>query len=135
MDKTFHLEANAQELKPFRAALRQLLEHAGFDEKMIQETILAVDECLTNVIRHAYGSKPGKIEVRVQDTPHEVRFSIKDFGHKFDPTQLPEPKLPPEKPGGLGVFLTRQLMDLVEYDPHFREGNLIHLIKYKTNQR
>lgn len=133
MDKTFQLDADAKELKPFRAAVRQLLEHAGFDEKMIQETILAVDECLTNIIRHAYGAKPGKIEICIQDTPREVKFSIKDFGAKFDPTQLPEPKLPPEKPGGLGVFLTKQLMDHVEYDPGFREGNLIHLIKYKTN--
>ena len=57
---------------------------------------------------------------------------IRDFGKKFDPSAVKQPKLPPDKPGGLGLYFIKKLMDKVEYrwieNP---AGNEIYLAKFK----
>jgi len=92
---------------------------------------LAVDEALTNIIRHAYQGKPGKMTVSVAATEDKVEIVLEDFGQKFDPTQVPPPELPRHKPGGLGVHFIRTIMDQMIYDDQGLAGNRLRLIKHK----
>jgi len=130
--KQFVLDAAAPELASFRETLRVFLTEAGFDEKKSGEVVLAVDERLTNIIRHGYHCGPGRIEVDAFYNADCLTISVKDYSIRFNPLHQPPPKLPPENPGGLGIFLTRELMDEVVYDETFTEGNLLHLKKYKS---
>ena len=134
IEKDFILKADSCELSGLRGQLRVFLEQAGFDEKTSGEVILAVDERLSNIIRHGYCGKPGKIELSFRAADDGLRISIKDFSPKFNPLKQPLPKLPRETPGGLGIFLTRELMDEVIYDDSFAGGNLLHLTKFKKKQ-
>ena len=130
ISKNYTLEGLSSELSGIRCELRAVLEQAGFDEKAAGEVILAVDERLSNIIRHGYQGGPGKIELSVRASTDSFHISIKDFSPKFNPLNQPVPKLPRETPGGLGIFLTRELMDEVVYDEAFTGGNLLHLTKY-----
>lgn len=130
--KQFVIDAAKPELAAFRESMRALLSEAGFDEKKSGEVVLAVDERLTNIIRHGYGCEPGRIEVDAVFDAGCLKISVKDYSAKFNPLNQPAPKLPPETPGGLGIFLTCQLMDGVVYDESFKGGNLLHLKKYKS---
>jgi len=133
--KKFVIDAAIPELAAFRESMRVLLSEAGYDEKKSGEVVLAVDERLTNIIRHGYSGGPGCIEVEAVYSEGCLKVSVKDYSAKFNPLNQPAPKLPPETPGGLGIFLTRELMDEVVYDESFTGGNLLHLKKYKqTNQ-
>ncbi|MBP9866448.1 MAG: ATP-binding protein [Candidatus Omnitrophica bacterium] len=132
--KQFVIDAAKPELAAFRESLRALLAAAGFDEKKSGEVVLAVDERLTNIIRHGYCCGPGRIEVDVCYGEGCLKISVKDYGTKFNPLHQPAPKLPLETPGGLGIFLTRELMDEVVYDESFTSGNLLHLTKYKISK-
>ena len=132
MTRAFELVSDAKHLAPFRADLRNALSKAGLSEKAVGEVTLAVDEVLTNVMRHAYGGKEGKIQVEVKDHSNRVEIAIRDFGTKFDPTQMPMPELPPKKPGGLGIYFVKTLMDKVEYDGGCKDGNRLCLTKYKN---
>lgn len=117
---------------PFRDSLKDLLQASGLDEKGIGEVLLAIQEVVTNVIRHAYGEGTlGKIEVTFDDQSDKIVMSVKDYGKKFDCTQMPDPELPKETPGGLGIYLVKQVLDSVKYDKDFQEGNLLHLVKLK----
>lgn len=131
MKKSFELISDTRQLEPFRHEMRGLLERAGFDDKATGEVLLAVQEALTNVIRHSYSDKKGAIKIDYQEDPEKVKISILDFGKKFDITQVPDPELPREVPGGLGIYLIKNVMDSVSYDSACAEGNLLHLIKYK----
>ncbi len=131
IEKKFVLEGSPQELAGVRSEMRTLLKQAGFDEKASGEVILALDEQLSNIIRHGYGGRAGRIEVSVDVSGGILHIAIKDFGKKFNPLNQPMPKLPRETPGGLGIFLTRELMDEVLYDESFTGGNLLRLTKYK----
>lgn len=123
--------ARSDVLPPFRKELRHLLECAGWQKKTAEEILLAVDEALTNVIRHAFEGRPGKMVVFLEDEPAKTEIVIEDQGKKFDPTQMPSPELPRQKPGGLGIHFIRTIMDRMVYDNDYQEGNRLHLIKFK----
>ena len=132
MKKTFRLIASSEVLSPFRKELRGLLGQAGWEKKTAEEVLLAVDEALTNIIRHAYVGKPGKMMVEIDVSNDKVEIVLEDHGKKFDPTQVPSPELPRQKPGGLGVHFIRTIMDQVIYEGHKVEGNRLRLIKHKA---
>ena len=133
---SWSIPADSAELAGVRARLRAILGSAGFDDKAVGEVLLAVDERLSNIIRHAYaGRREGRIDLKVFFQPHQARISVRDYGERFNPLKAPLPQLPPTQPGGLGNFLTRALMDEVHYDETCTDGNLLHLIKYLKNKK
>lgn len=137
MTHRFELEPRSANLAPFRRELRSLLEMAGFISKGVNDILLSVDEVLTNVIRHAYGGEKGfgqtgKIHVAVSDQEEKIEIVIEDKGPCFDPRTLPAPELPSRKPGGLGIYLVKTLMDEIDYEALKPQGNRLRLIKYKN---
>jgi len=99
----------------------------------IDDLVLAVDESATNIIMHGYRGQPGDIEVEIRRAPDAVVIYLRDRAPPFDPTRLPAPDvtLPLEQRpiGGLGVYLTRQLMDSVTHRLTSQGGNELTLIK------
>jgi len=131
LEETFEFAAESRNLPGFRETLRPALAKAGLAEKTVGEVVLAVDEALTNVIRHAYEGSSGKIQVQFRDFPDRVEIVILDSGKRFDLAQVPEPELPPKKGGGLGVYFMKRLMDKVECLPNVPKGNRLILTKRK----
>ena len=132
MEKRFELNASSEVLSPFRKELRQILTRVGWEKKATEEILLAVDEALTNIIRHAYQGGTGKMAVSVTAADDRIEIVLEDRGKKFDPTQVPSPELPRHKPGGLGVHFIRTIMDQMIYEGQGPGGNRLRLIKRKT---
>ncbi|RHJ82678.1 anti-sigma factor antagonist [Parabacteroides sp. AM08-6] len=81
---------------------------------------LAVEEAVTNIIRHAYpDGKTGKISLRASFVNGELTFLIVDDGISFDPTLKSEissnPSVGQILTGGLSFFLVCRTMDEVTY--------------------
>ena len=131
MEKRFELNASSEVLSPFRKELRGILSQEGWEKKTTEEILLCVDEALTNIIRHAYQGKPGKMTVVVHADHEKFEIVMEDQGKKFDPTQVPSPELPRQKPGGLGVHFIRTIMDQMIYDDQYPQGNRLRLIKHR----
>ncbi|MEW6535248.1 MAG: ATP-binding protein [Candidatus Auribacterota bacterium] len=105
-----------------------------FSEKISREIMLAVDEAITNVIKHSYNQCYEKeIIVSLHLKNDRLEIHIRDYGKKTDPSCIKSRDLNDIKPGGLGVFFIRKIMDHVEYDTSPEEGTLLKLIKYKTD--
>ena len=134
MDKKFELDSHSQQLRHFRDELRPLLQQAGLDDKASGEVLLALQEALSNIVRHSYGPQGGKIQVDFSEDAEKIQFWIRDFGCKFDLTKIPDPVLPREQPGGLGIYLIKKLMDRVAYDASCENGNRLHLVKLKSKK-
>lgn len=100
-------------------------------ERTVTETQLAVDEAVSNVIRHTYKNDQTKrveIAMRRQGTLFET--VIRDFGPKIDPAQLVGRALEDVRPGGLGIHFMKTVFDGgVEYDRDVTEGNRLVLRK------
>jgi serine/threonine-protein kinase RsbW len=108
-------------------------QEAGFDEGVLYQLQLAVDEACANVIQHAYkGLEPGDIEVSCSFDDQRLVIRVRDWGRSFVPEDVPEPDvdapLEERSLGGLGLFLIRQCMDQVEFS-FDEKGNELTMTK------
>lgn len=105
-------------------------EPAGADFVYLVE--LAVSEICTNIIRHAYPKKPGRINGIITLFPIGIQIDLFDNGESFDPASVPPYLSNPMDlvEGGYGLYIVRQVMDLVQYEPETPRGNHWKLIKY-----
>ncbi|MBU3759723.1 MAG: ATP-binding protein [Candidatus Omnitrophica bacterium] len=129
--KQFDLLCESGAISRFRTALKELLIRSELDEKKLHEVTLAVDEALANVARHGYKGEAGRIQVEVADCEDRIEILIRDFGKFFDPTSIPSPELPPSKPGGLGIYFMKTVMDGVVYRRGKKNANELILVKRK----
>ncbi|HYF48857.1 MAG TPA: ATP-binding protein [Planctomycetota bacterium] len=112
---------------------------ASLNEKERHNMHLALEEILRNAIewgnRH---DQSKKLKLSYCLLPDRITFRIEDEGQGFDHSKLRDPSLDPAKHilerrasgkrmGGWGVFLTRKMMDEVQYNT---KGNVVYLTKY-----
>lgn len=140
--------------------MEQLLVELNFcDEMQWMQIAMALDEAILNSIFH--GNLDVSSELRQVDdgeaffemverrkvtppyrdrhvfislsaTPEQATFVVRDEGHGFDISQIPDPTDPEnlEKAGGRGLLLIQSFMDEVR---HNRRGNEITMIKRKPD--
>lgn len=92
------------------------------------EILLALQETVTNVIRHGYKGQSGDIEIEFRFLNHALEIEIHDWGVPFDPNQVPAPNFEEPKPGGYGVYIVKKVTDEISFR---REGdmNIAQLMK------
>jgi len=121
-----------------RAAVERLTETLGFPAIECRSITRAVDEGLTNIVRHSYGGRydqPISLYFRWAQRCHEAKVKhgleiiLCDRGHTVDLRKLRERPIGQIRPGGLGLHFIRQAMDTVKFD---RQGhtNQLRLVKY-----
>lgn len=95
-------------------------EEVGLEMSLTMSLNLALEEAVVNVMEYAYpeGQK-GNVEIEVTADQQWMTFVIMDTGIAFDPTTKEDADTTlsaEERPiGGLGIFLVRQLMDVIDY--------------------
>ena len=92
---------------------------------------LALEEALTNAVKHGNQSDPEKmVIVDCLISPEKFDISITDEGTGFNPDGLPDPRLSDNlfKCCGRGVLLIKSYMDTVEFNDR---GNCVHMIKFR----
>ena len=117
---TLHLQNKIAEVARLVDAVESFGTHAGLSPDLTYRLTLSLDEIVSNVIRHGYSDTSDHVvEVRLSIHDGVVTSVIEDDGHPYDPRESPEPDLsmPVEQrgPGGLGIFLVRQMMDSIDY--------------------
>ena len=132
--------SDTAELPRVRDAVRAWSRRHGWSEAQVADIALAIDEALSNVIRHGYGGEPGhKIEL-VARALHDategegIEVRIRDYGKQVPPDKIRGRDLEDIKPGGLGVHIIRSVMASVEYS--YAEGGGMQLVmrKYQRPQ-
>lgn len=119
------------------AAIRRFVEEAAaafkIDPDAILDVVQAVDESAANIIMHGYRGQPGSIEIAVRRDGNALVIQLRDQARPFDPTSVPPPDvtLPLERRpvGGLGIYLTRLLVDEMRHRATPQGGNELTLVK------
>ena len=116
--------------------ITQFCDLLGVKGRPLHAFNLAVDEVLTNIIRHGYGTTgdapPHEIRIHLRVADDELSADIEDDAREFDPVKYPRvdctKPLEERQPGGLGLHLVRSLIHGIEYR---REGgkNILTLRK------
>ena len=132
------LYSNPKWLSVVRGAVEQLSKTLGFPEMQCRSITRAVDEALTNIVRHSYGNRPDQpVAMYFRRTQRQLEGEVQqgleillcDRGPQIDASKLHGRSLDEIRPGGLGLLLIREAMDTVEYT---RRGamNRLRLVKY-----
>ena len=85
---------------------------AGVDERVLADVLLALDEAVSNAIRH--GSRAGDpVQVSVERDREWVEMTVRDAGPTPRLPRLPAEPPPVLQTGGRGLWLILQLVDEV----------------------
>jgi serine/threonine-protein kinase RsbW/stage II sporulation protein AB (anti-sigma F factor) len=90
-----------------RRHIETFARRAGAAPEALSSIKLAVSEAATNVVLHAYPSRPGAVHVRAEHIGETLRVTVGDDGAGMLPR--------PDSPGlGLGLPLISQLVDSLD---------------------
>jgi len=122
-------------LAPVRALANAMAMRCGLDDLAACHLVLAMDEALTNVIRHGYEGRPdGSIWITLGCLPSGdgLRIEIEDRARTVDPSALKGRDLDDIQPGGLGMHLMSSLVDVYEHAQ--RPGGGMRVVLEKRGQ-
>jgi serine/threonine-protein kinase RsbW len=108
-----------EQLEPIRSFVHRACAEQvrpALDEEEAFRVAVAVQEAVTNVMRHAYhGETDGPIRVESGvDTDH-LCIRIRHHGDGFDPDRVETPSLDAPREGGFGMYIMSQYADNIEY--------------------
>ena len=127
------IEAVPENLAEVQAFVDEHLEAADCPVKSQMQIGIAVEEIFVNISSYAYIPEKGTAKVRVEVSEHPVVVTITflDHGVPYDPLAKDDPDVTlsadERSIGGLGIFMTKSLMDDVAYE--YREGQNILTLK------
>jgi uncharacterized protein (TIGR02172 family) len=126
------IEASAENLAEVQSFLEEQLAKIQFPPRSRMQIGLAAEEIFINIASYAYAPEKGKATVRIAVDPDGVTITFIDRGVPYDPLKKQDPDVTLSADeraiGGLGVFLTKKLMDDVHYE--YRNGqNILTLVK------
>jgi len=132
------LQSNPEALCLVRATVERAAEVLHFQDAETRAIVRSVDEALANVMRHAYGGRPGlPIEMSCRRVEHGgqradqggIEILLADKGAPVKPAALHGRALDEIRPGGLGLHFIRESMDEVEFTRK-KGKNLLRMVKY-----
>ena len=117
------------ELERIAGAIEELGQQDDWPDDLVFRVNLVLEELILNIMD--YGAEGGDpdISLAIESEDDSISIELSDSGRPFDPlTEAPAPDLDSavgeRRVGGLGVHLTKTLMDEVRYA---REGDRNHL--------
>ena len=124
---------NSSSLKDVRSFSREVFQKLQLEQDLKDELVLAIAEAAQNIVKHAYkdiDDTSDKMEITISLKNNELEIGFFDKGRAVDQDNVRHRKIDDVKPGGLGTFFIKQIMDAVV----FKEGEkpwINHLILTK----
>src|SRR5688572_95572 len=117
----FAIGNQLQELVRVQELATSFLLRLGASPRTVYVTGVALEEVLTNVIRHGYEDvATHRISICLRADGDQVEIQVEDDARPFDPTSVPvvamEAPLDACPVGGHGVHLVRTLVKHVRYE-------------------
>ena len=127
------IEAVKENLGEVQQFVEEHLEKVDCSPKTVMQIGLAVEEIFINIASYAYAPEKGNATLRVEVSGEPVSVSITfiDHGVPYDPLKKEDPDVTLSAAdrgiGGLGIFMTKKIMDDVTYE--YKEGKNILTLK------
>ncbi len=129
------LSSSIKDIEKLNLEMESMLEKGIIFKEQFFNINLVLEEIFTNIVTYGFKNKPNHdidIYFKIDDSATEI--TIVDDAVPFNPLGAVSPNLmvhaEEREIGGLGLFLVKQLMDLVSYK--YLDGkNYLTLKKYK----
>ena len=120
-------------LKEVRVFSRDVFEKINLPQDQRDELVLAIAEAAQNIVKHGYKGveeTTDRMEIKISLKDGELEIGFFDKGKKVVPENIQHRKLDDIKPGGLGTFFIKQIMDNAVFKKD-QTGWVNHLILTK----
>lgn len=120
--ETLTVPASGEGLHRVVAAFDAFAGENRLPPHVVQAAQVALDEILSNTVRAGWadGAARGEIQVSFRILEDLLEVVISDDARPFNPLEREDPDVSApvlERPiGGLGIYLVKRLMDVVEYE-------------------
>jgi serine/threonine-protein kinase RsbW len=115
-----------------RAFIEGFCQVAGCDGPITDAVVMATDEAVNNVMRHAHRDRPeAPIQIQCFHQDDRIEIHLLDEGAPFDLAAVPHLNPAELRIGGRGVFLMRTLMDELICQPRGEKGNTLRMVKHR----
>ena len=126
---------NSSSLKEVRIFSREVFEKINLPQDQKDELVLAIAEAAQNIVKHAYKDvqeTTDKMEIKISLKDGKLEIGFFDKGKAVVPENIQHRKLDDIKPGGLGTFFIKQIMDGAVFKKD-QKGWVNHLVLNKKN--
>ncbi len=128
IDEMIELNSNITNIPKVEDFVERVVERFGVAPEVYGNILISLTEAVTNAIVHGNSQDEGKkVQVKMEKGPKDITFKVTDEGPGFDFSTLPDPTAPENllKVGGRGVFMMKQLSDLVVFS---NNGNTVEMM-------
>jgi len=125
---------NSSNLKEVRTFSREVFEKINLPQEQKDELVLAIAEAAQNIVKHAYKDVEetnDKMQIKISFKDNQLEIGFFDKGKPVIPENIQHRKLDDIKPGGLGTFFIKQIMDEAIFKKN-QKGWVNHLVLTKT---
>ena len=126
-------QVSSSSLKEVRTFSRDVFEKINLPQDQKDELVLAIAEAAQNIVKHAYKDvqeTTDKMEIKISLKDGELEIGFYDKGKPVVPGNVQHRKLDDIKPGGLGTFFIKQIMDGAVFKKD-QQGWVNHLVLTK----
>ncbi len=120
-------------LKEVRTFSRVTFEKINLNQELKDELVLAIAEAAQNIVKHGYKDieeTSDRMEIKISLNEDQLTIGFYDKGKPVVPGNVQHRKLDDIKPGGLGTFFIKQIMDEAVFKKD-QQGWVNHLVLTK----
>ena len=124
---------NTSSLKEVRTFSREVFEKINLPQEQKEELVLAIAEAAQNIVKHGYKGveeTTDRMEIKISLKDGELEIGFFDKGKAVVPENIKHRKLDDIKPGGLGTFFIKEIMDAAVFKRD-QKGWVNHLVLTK----
>ena len=123
-------QVSSSSLKEVRTFSRDVFEKINLPQDQKDELVLAIAEAAQNIVKHGYKdveSTVDRMEIKISLNEDQLEIGFYDKGKPVVPENIQHRKLDDVKPGGLGTFFIKQIMDgaIFKKDQHDWVNHLV----------
>ena len=133
ISETKDFPVSASSLKEVRAFSRDVFEKINLPQEQKDELVLAIAEAAQNIVKHGYKGveeTEDRMEIKISLKDGQLEIGFFDKGKPVVPENIQHRKLDDIKPGGLGTFFIKQIMDGAVFKKD-QKGWVNHLVLTK----
>ena len=120
-------------LKEVREFSREIFDKINLPQEQKDELVLAIAEAAQNIVKHGYKGveeTTDRMEIKISLKDNDLEIGFFDKGKAVIPENIQHRKLDDIKPGGLGTFFIKQIMDAAVFKKDQKEW-VNHLVLTK----
>jgi anti-sigma regulatory factor (Ser/Thr protein kinase) len=114
------IKNNIEEISRVCDKVREFCAENNISDEKYHDIVLILDEVVTNVINYAYPDGNEHVfALKINKEGEHIAIKLIDNGIPFDPLVRADPdvdsSIEERQIGGLGIFIVKQLSEVVEY--------------------